>query len=81
MNRNIVPDVLGRTDPLPADENGRPLDAVAASWWDGGFRVAGYVPPPTANFDRYIAAIEAGGYAARQRQMRRNLRLTAEAQE
>lgn len=51
----IVGDALGRRIPKPCDpHSGRPLDQVARSWWDAGFRVVGYRPPPKELFRRFV---------------------------
>ncbi len=56
----VVPDIDGKQRPLPCTKKGRPLDPVARSWWDGGFRCIGYVPPPKKNFKRYVRAVKRG---------------------
>lgn len=56
MTPAIVQGVFGKTAARPCEPTGRPLDPTEQSWWDAGFRVVGYVPPPDENFDRYIEA-------------------------
>jgi hypothetical protein len=55
----IVADSLtGKAVPRPCEPSGRPLDPVARSWWDAGFKCVGYRVPPESNFKRWIKAVE-----------------------
>jgi hypothetical protein len=54
---DIVPDSLGNRVALPCESDGRPIDEIARSWWDSGFKVCGYVEPPRENFKRFIETL------------------------
>ncbi len=60
----------------PCEPSGRPLDPVAASWWDGGFKVEGYVRPPATNFKKYLREVRRSEDPRRMRRLARRAQNT-----
>ena len=78
---DIVQCGFGVTEALPCEPNGRPLDPVARSWWDGGFRCVGYIPPPEQNFKNYLRSIHRALRIQRRKRARRFTTRRSEATE